>query len=245
MKNHNNNENIILTIEDKYNKIKKHIQKFMNKKNYIYNFIRNENISNNNNINSKINNDINNDSEENEKLLEDNKMENAMEKIKSMQNEMKNKITELDEKIKNSKIIQKNEKLIDEINSNEINDINFNEKNNNISTSNNPQYQSLLNTKAYIYNEETKELENAVNKIEALKKTTDHFKIIEESQGSNINYLKDTNLNIEDNIERGENELIKRKNKESKKYKNLFICFLCLLLIIIMLIYAIYNKFKK
>ena len=60
MKNHNNNENIILTIEDKYNKIKKHIQKFMNIKNYIYNFIRNENISNNNNINSNINNDFNN-----------------------------------------------------------------------------------------------------------------------------------------------------------------------------------------
>ena len=39
--NNNFNNNITLQIEDKYNAIKKQIQKFMNKKNYIYNFLRN------------------------------------------------------------------------------------------------------------------------------------------------------------------------------------------------------------
>ena len=156
----NFNNNIIITIEDKYNKIKKQIQKFMEKKNYIYNFIRNENTNSNNNI---INND---DDEENEKLLEDNKnMENAMEKIKSMQNELKNKINILDEKISKSKLLDKKRPLIEEVNSNEINEINPYENNNKKTQ----QYQSLLNIKAYKYNEETKELQKVVNKIEILK----------------------------------------------------------------------------
>ena len=105
----NFNNNIILQIEDKYNTIKKQIQKFMNKKNYIYNFIRNENpVNSNNNIN---NNDI--DNEENEKLLNNNnKMENVMEKINIMQNEMKNKIKILDEKILKSELLKKKQSLI-------------------------------------------------------------------------------------------------------------------------------------
>ena len=239
------NKNITLTIQDKYNIIKKQIQKFMNKKNYIYNFIRNENISNNNPININIYNDNNNDTEETEKLIEDNKMENVMQKIKVMQNEMKNKITVLDQKIKNSKIFETNGNLIDEINSNEINDINFEENNKIISGNKNPQYQSLLNAKAYKYNEETKELQNVVNKIEMLKQTTNHIKQIEENQGNNIEYLKDMNIKIEGNIEAGKNELIKRKNKEIENNKDKIICFLCLLFFITIFAYLIYNKFKK
>ena len=239
------NKNINLTIQDKYNIKKKQIQKFMNKKNYIYNFIRNENISNNNPININIYNDNNNDTEETEKLFEDNKMENVMQKIKVMQNEMKNKITVLDQKIKNSKIFETNGNLIDEIKSNEINDINFDENNKIISGNKKPQYQSLLNAKAYKYNEETKELQNVVNKIEMLKQTTNHFKQIEENQGNNIECLKDMNIKIEDNIEAGKNELIKRKNKEIENNKDKIICFLCLLFFITIFAYFIYNKFKK
>lgn len=244
-KNNNENKSITLTIKDKHNNIKKQIQKFMNKKNYIYNFIRNESISNNKDINNNKNYEIYDDNEENEKLLADNKMENAMEKIKQMQNEMKNKIEVLDEKLKKSKIFEKNENLIEEINSNEISDINFKDKNNDISTHKNPEYQSLLSAKAYKYYEEKKELENVVNKIEMLKKTTNHIKMIGESQGETIENLKDINLKIENNIEGGDNELIKRKNRQSKKNKKLIISFLCLLLFLIIMIYAIYNKLKN
>ena len=245
LKNNNENKAITLTIKDKHNNIKKQIQKFMNKKNYIYNFIRNESISNNKDINNNKNSEIYDDNEENEKLLADNKMENIMEKIKQMQNEIKNKINVLDEKLKKSKIFEKNENLIDEINSNEINDINFKDKNSDISNLKNPQYQSLLSAKAYKYYEENKELEKVVNKIEMLKKTTNHIKMIGESQGDTIENLKDINLKIENNIEGGDNELIKRKNRQSKKNRKLIISFLCLLLFLIIMIYAIYNKLKN
>ena len=233
----NFNNNIIITIEDKYNKIKKQIQKFMEKKNYIYNFIRNENTNSNNNI---INND---DDEENEKLLEDNKnMENAMEKIKSMQNELKNKINILDEKISKSKLLDKKRPLIEEVNSNEINEINPYENNN----KNTQQYQSLLNIKAYKYNEETKELQKVVNKIEILKETTNHIKTLEERQGNSINYIKDMNVEIKDNIEAGENELIKRKNKQTEKNKKIIFYLACLLIFLGLFSYLIYKKiFKK
>lgn len=233
----NFNNNIIITIEDKYNKIKKQIQKFMEKKNYIYNFIRNENTNSNNNI---INND---DDEENEKLLEDNKnMENAMEKIKSMQNELKNKINILDEKISKSKLLDKKRPLIEEVNSKEINEINPYENNNKKTQ----QYQSLLNIKAYKYNEETKELQKVVNKIEILKETTNHIKTLEERQGNSINYIKDMNVEIKDNIEAGENELIKRKNKQTEKNKKIIFYLACLLIFLGLFSYLIYKKiFKK
>ena len=237
--NNNFNNNITLQIEDKYNAIKKQIQKFMNKKNYIYNFIRNENPINSNNNNNINNNDI--DNEENEKLLNDNKMENVMQKINIMQNELKNKIKILDEKILKSELLKKKEPLIEEINSNDINEIRINENNNKKMQIFTP----LSNAKAYKYNEETKELENVVNKIEMLKETTNHIKLIEEGQGNNIEYLNDINLKIEDNIQGGENELIKRKKEQSKNNKNIIIGISCLSFLLIIFIYIIYNKFFK
>ena len=235
----NFNNNIILQIEDKYNTIKKQIQKFMNKKNYIYNFIRNENPvnSNNNNIN---NNDI--DNEENEKLLNNNKMDNVMEKINIMQNEMKNKIKILDEKILKSELLKKKQPLIEEINSNEINEIKINNENNNNKIK---AFTPLSSAKAFKYNEETKELENVVNKIEKLRETTNHIKMIEQGQGNNIDYIKDMNLKIEDNIQGGEDELIKRKREQGKKNKNIIIGISCLSFLLIIFIYIIYNKFFK
>ena len=234
----NFNKNDISLIEDKYNKIKKHIQKFMNKKNYIYNFIRIENNSQKNNINS---NDF--DNEEIEILLKDNKMENAMDKIKSMQNELKNKINNLDDKITKLKILGKKEPLIEEINKNDINETNFIKNNNNIKLQ---KYQSLSNAKAYKYNEETKELQNVVNKIEILKETTNQIKMIGENQGNEINYLKDINVKIENNLDGGLKELYKTKKEKEEKNKNLGICIFFMILIIMIFGYIIYNKiFKK
>ena len=87
------NDNILI-IEDKYEKIKKQIQSFLNKKKFIYNFISNEKIVNSNNY------DIKEENEENENLLnENNKMQNAKEAINKMQNKIKIQIDNLDKNL--------------------------------------------------------------------------------------------------------------------------------------------------
>ena len=66
--NKNDNNNNKSNIEEKYNKIKTQIQKFMNKKKFIYNYIDNEKL-----VKKNISSNIidNNAEEENEKLIED------------------------------------------------------------------------------------------------------------------------------------------------------------------------------
>ena len=81
--NKNDNNNNKSNIEEKYNKIKTQIQKFMNKKKFIYNYIDNEKL-----VKKNISSNIidNNAEEENEKLIEDkNKYESALENINKMQ----------------------------------------------------------------------------------------------------------------------------------------------------------------
>ena len=232
----NFSKNAILLLKDKHNKIKKHIQKFMNKKNYIYNIVRIEN--NQNNIN---NND--NDNEENELLPKNNKTENAMENIKSKQNELKNIINNLDEKILKLELLDKKDSLIEEINKNDIIENNLIKNNNNMMIQ---EYQSLSKAKALKYDEETKEIQNVVNKIDILKETTHHIKMIEGNQGKELNYLKDVNIKIENNLDRGLDELSKTKKAKEEKNKNLVIGILFMILIILIFGYIIYKKiFKK
>ena len=221
-------KNDILNIEDKYKQIKKQINKFMNKKNYIYNFIRIE----------KSSKKKSNDNDENENLLEENKMDNAMENIKRMQDEIKNKVNSLDEKLKKveSFDFKKNDSLINEINKNEINFIiNENKK---IQKYEN----SILNTKADIYNEETKELEKVSKTIEMIKQGTNDMKLFVESQGNKINYLNDEHKKIQDNIENGIDELYETRTRREKKKTNIIISIICLIFLIIIIIYMIYKK---
>ena len=224
-------KNDILNIEDKYKKIKKQINKFMNEKNYIYNFIRIEKSSKKNT----------NENDENENLLEENKMDNAMENIKKMQDEMKNKVNALDEKLKKVELFdfKKNDSLINEINKNEINDNNFiNNENKKMKKYKN----SILNTKADIYNEETKELEKVSKAIEMIKQGTNDMKLYVESQGNKINYLNDEHKRIQDNIENGIDELYETRTRREKKRSNIIISIICLIFLIIVIIYMIYKK---
>ena len=229
-------KNDILNIEDKYKQIKKQINKFMNKKNYIYNFIRIEKSSK-----KKIN-----ENDENENLLEENKMDNAMENIKKMQDEIKNKVNSLDEKLKKveSFDFKKNESLINEINKNEITYKYDNETN--FITNENKEIQkyknSILNTKADIYNEETKELEKVSKTIEMIKQGTNDMKLYVESQGNKINYLNDEHKKIQDNIENGIDELYETRTKREKKKTNIVVSIICLIFLIIIIIYMIYKK---
>ena len=221
-------KNDILNIEDKYKQIKKQINKFMNKKNYIYNFIRIE----------KSSKKKSNENDESENLLEENKMDNAMENIKRMQDEIKNKVNSLDEKLKKveSFDFKKNDSLINEINKNEINFI----------TNENKKIQkyknSILNTKADIYNEETKELEKVSKTIEMIKQGTNDMKLFVESQGNKINYLNDEHKKIQDSIENGIDELYETRTKREKKKTNIVVSIICLIFLIIIIIYMIYKK---
>ena len=221
-------KNDILNIEDKYKQIKKQINKFMNKKNYMYNFIRIE----------KSSKKKSNENDESENLLEENKMDNAMENIKKMQDEIKNKVNSLDEKLKKveSFDFKKNDSLINEINKNEINFIiNENKK---IQKYEN----SILNTKADIYNEETKELEKVSKTIEMIKQGTNDMKLFVESQGNKINYLNDEHQKIQDNIENGIDELYETRTRREKKKTNIVVSIICLIFLIIIIIYMIYKK---
>ena len=242
IKNNNINNNDMAFIEDKYNKIKKQIQKFMDKKKYIYNFIRNEYIqsktkTNNNNIME----------EENEILLEEKTeytMENAMQNINKMQNEIKNKIKILDEKLAEINFVEKKEPLIEEINKNDINIIDINSNNNEMQKLKKLE-KPLLHTKAYIYNEQTKELEKVSNTIEIIRKGTNDMKYFLKNQGNTIDYLNDESHKIENNIEKGINELSKTKEKNRSNNKTYILSIGCLLLLIIIVVYAIYRKFSK
>ena len=222
------NNNYKLNLEDKYNKIKKQIQKFMNIKNYLYNFLRNEN-----------NSSINNENEENEKLLEENKKENAMSKVNKMQNELENLVKLVEQILSKEELSNKKEPLIEEINKNEINNIYQNNNNEKLVTQ-----KSISSTKAYIYNEETKELEKISKTIEGIKKGNNDMKIFIEEQGNNIDFTTNQQKTIIVNLDKGINELSEAKEREKQKNKKNLICIGCLILLIIITAYIIYNKIK-
>ena len=234
------NDNILI-IEDKYEKIKKQIQSFLNKKKFIYNFISNEKIVNSNNYDIK---------EENENLLnENNKMQNAKEAINKMQNKIKIQIDNLDKNLLSINFFekQKKQKLIKEIDFNDIKEnIDIDNINNNDKINQKIQFNSsILNIKAKIYNEEKNELEKTNNIIEQIKQGTKEMKIITRSQNDMILNLREEHNNIKTNIDKGILELNKNKDNNQNKNNKLIICMCFLIFIVIIMGFAIYYKIWK
>ena len=237
------NDNILI-IEDKYEKIKKQIQSFLNKKKFIYNFISNEKIVNSNNY------DIKEENEENENLLnENNKMQNAKEAINKMQNKIKIQIDNLDKNLLSINFFekQKKQKLIKEIDFNDIKEnIDIDNINNNDKINQKIQFNSsILNIKAKIYNEEKNELEKTNNIIEQIKQGTKEMKIITRSHNDMILNLREEHNNIKTNIDKGILELNKNKDNNQNKNNKLIICMCFLIFIVIVMGFAIYYKIWK
>ena len=238
-KNINNN---IPTINDKYNKIKTQIQKFMNMKKFIYNFIDNEKLEKKNNKNVIT---LQNDEEENEKLIED---KNNIESIKQNINKMQNRIiaisTTLDKKLSELNILkEQKQNLSEEIKNNDINDNEYSIFNNN----NNDQSlikSSILNLKAQQYNEQTKALEETNKLIDQIKKDTNEMKLISNSQENTINYLKYEHDFIGLNIKKGVEQLNERKKANQSENSALKKIVIFLIILIIISCCFLYYKFK-
>ena len=236
-KNINNN---IPTINDKYNKIKTQIQKFMNKKKFIYNFIDNEKLEKKNNKNIIP---IQNDEEENEKLIED---KNNIESIKQNINKMQNRIiaisTTLDKKLSELNILKEQKQtLSEEIKNNDINDNEysiFNNNNQSLIKS------SILNLKAQQYNEQTKALEETNKLIDQIKKDTNEMKLISNSQENTINNLKYEHDFIGLNIKKGVEQLNERKKGNQSENSALKKIVIFLIILIIISCCFLYYKFK-
>ena len=231
-----NNDNNISLIKEKYNKIKSQIQKFMNKKKFIYNFIDNERL---NKKNIRI---IGNEEEENEKLLEDkNNYESVIENINKMQNKIITISNNLDKKLSTLNILEKKENLLEEIQKNDIdkNDNNIFNNINKVQISS-----SILNLKAQQYNEETKALEETNKLIEQIKRDTNEMKLISNSQGSTINNLKYEHDYIGLNITKGIDQLNERKNSNQSENRTLKNIVLFLIILIIISCCFLYYKFK-
>ena len=231
-----NNDNNNTLIKEKYNKIKSQIQKFMNKKKFIYNFIDNERL---NKKNIRI---IGNEEEENEKLLEDkNNYESVIENINKMQNRIITISNNLDKKLSTLNILEKSENLLEEIQKNDIdkNDNNIFNNINNIQISS-----SILNLKAQQYNEETKALEETNKLIEQIKRDTNEMKLISNSQGNTINNLKYEHDYIGLNITKGIDQLNERKNSNQSENRTLKNIVLFLIILIIISCCFLYYKFK-
>ena len=231
-----NNDNNNTLIKEKYNKIKSQIQKFMNKKKFIYNFIDNERL---NKKNIRI---IGNEEEENEKLLEDkNNYESVIENINKMQNKIITISNNLDKKLSTLNILEKNENLLEEIQKNDIdkNDNNIFNNINKVQISS-----SILNLKAQQYNEETKALEETNKLIEQIKRDTNEMKLISNSQGSTINNLKYEHDYIGLNITKGIDQLNERKNSNQSENRTLKNIVLFLIILIIISCCFLYYKFK-
>ena len=231
---HNNN---ITLIEDKYNKIKKQIQSFMNKKKFINNFIRNEKTVDNNKISEE--------NDENENLIkENNKIKNVMETINKMQNKIKIQINELDNNLLKINFFekQKKQKLVEEI---ELNDIKESDINDDSYNQKLKFKSSILNIKAQIYNEEKEELEKTNKIIEQIKQGTNDMKIITNSHNDYIFNLKNEHDYIGNNINKGISELEKNKNNIQNKNNKLIICTICLIIILLIMGFAIYYKIWK
>ena len=231
-----NNDNNNTLIKEKYNKIKTQIQKFMNKKKFIYNFIDNERL---NKKNIRI---IGNEEEENEKLLEDkNNYESVIENINKMQNRIITISNNLDKKLSTLNILEKNENLLEEIQKNDIdkNDNNIFNNINKVQISS-----SILNLKAQQYNEETKALEETNKLIEQIKRDTNEMKLISNSQGNAINNLKYEHDYIGLNITKGIDQLNERKNSNQSENRTLKNIVLFLIILIIISCCFLYYKFK-
>ena len=231
-----NNDNNNTLIKEKYNKIKSQIQKFMNKKKFIYNFIDNERL---NKKNIRI---IGNEEEENEKLLEDkNNYESVIENINKMQNKIITISNNLDKKLSTLNILEKKENLLEEIQKNDIdkNDNNIFNNINKVQISS-----SILNLKAQQYNEETKALEETNKLIEQIKRDTNEMKLISNSQGSTINNLKYEHDYIGLNITKGIDQLNERKNSNQSENRTLKNIVLFLIILIIISCCFLYYKFK-
>ena len=231
-----NNDNNNTLIKEKYNKIKSQIQKFMNKKKFIYNFIDNERL---NKKNIRI---IGNEEEENEKLLEDkNNYESVIENINKMQNKIITISNNLDKKLSTLNILEKNENLLEEIQKNDIdkNDNNIFNNINKVQISS-----SILHLKAQQYNEETKALEETNKLIEQIKRDTNEMKLISNSQGSTINNLKYEHDYIGLNITKGIDQLNERKNSNQSENRTLKNIVLFLIILIIISCCFLYYKFK-
>ena len=232
-KNDNNNKS---NIEEKYNKIKTQIQKFMNKKKFIYNYIDNEKL-----VKKNISSNIidNNAEEENEKLIEDkNKYESALENINKMQKKITILANDLDKKISELNLIEKKEELNEEIKKNEV-------ESNNLLNNQKLEYKSsILDIKAQIYNEQTKDLEKANKMINEIKLGTNEMKIISDSQGYTINNIKNEHNNIGMNIEKGIKELNINKASNQSNNSNTIKFILLIIFIILVFAFAIYYKSK-
>ena len=232
----NNNDKISSTIKEKYNKVKNQIQKFMNKKKFIYNYIDTEKLSKKNIID---NNNIIED--ENEKLIEDkNKYESVKENINKMQKKIIAIINDLDKKISELKIFEKQEQLIEEIEKNDIK-----ENNDNILNKNQIEFKSsILYMKAKIYNDQTKELEEANKIINQIKQGTNEMKLITSSQENTINNLKNEHNYISMNISKGIEQLNEKKNSNENDNKTLKNVVIGLIILIIAISCFLYFKFK-
>ena len=232
-----NNDNNISLIKEKYNKIKNQIQKFMNKKKFIYNFIDNEKLNKKNN-NIII---VPNEEEENEKLLEDkNNYQSVKENINKMQNRIITISNNLDKKLSSLNIFDKKENLSEEIQKNDVDNNNENNiYNNKVQISS-----SILNLKAQQYNEETKALEETNKLIEQIKKDTNEMKLISNSQGNTINNLKYEHDYIGLNITKGIDQLNEKKNSNQSDNSTLKNIVIFLIIIIIISCCFLYYKFK-
>lgn len=229
-----NKEEIISLIKDKYNKIKTQIKKFMNKRKFIYNFIDSEKLAKKNIPKEK------NVEDENEKLLEENdKLESATQNIDKMKKEITKLANNLDKKLSELNILENKDELIKEI---ELNDINYDDK---ALNEQNQIKSSILNIKAEIYDEETKELEKANKIISQIKKGTADMKMITSSQGNTINNLLDEHNYIGRNIEKGRDELNENKNRNQNNNSKLGGFLFCLIILIIIFSCFLYYKFKK
>lgn len=233
-----NNDNNISLIKEKYNKIKNQIQKFMNKKKFIYNFIDNEKLNKKNNNNAII---VANEEEENEKLLENkNNYESIKENINKMQNRIITITNNLDKKLSPLNILDKKENFIQEIQKNDID----NKNDNDIFDDKIQIKSSILNLKAEQYNEETKALEETNKLIQEIKRDTNEMKLISNSQGNTINNLRYEHDFIGLNITKGIDQLNERKNSNQSNNTTLKNIVLFLIIIIIISGCILYYKFK-
>ena len=98
--------------------------------------------------------------------------------------------------------------------------------------------------KAKIYNEQTKELEEANKLINQIKQGTNEMKLITSSQENTINNLKNEHNYIGMNINKGVEQLNERKNSNENDNKTLKNIVIGLIILIIVLSCFLYFKFK-
>ena len=233
-----NDKEISSSIIDKHNKIKNQIKKFMNKKKFIYNYIDNEKLSKKN---IAVNKNV---EEENETLIETgNKLESIKENINNMQTKIMKLVNKLDKELSQLNLFEKKDELNEELTKNDI--INDTEENEELKQGKYQIKSSLLNIKAEIYNEETKELEKANKMMDQIKKGTKEMKILTQNQGDNISNLLEEHNYIGNNIEKGIGQL-NEYNRANKKSNGKLICFLCFIIILIIIFSCVlYYKFKN